>query len=115
MQEQQPIYKSDLQGTLKEWILEAIRTEDPATEKEIRLQCPSEEVKEVIDYLAENFGTATQVEDLAIALHNKTGQLARPYYNENAAANYQAATAHYQAWHSIKTMVRDHSSITSAC
>ena len=45
--------------------------------------------------------------DLAIALHNTTGQLVRPYYKENAAANYKAATAHYEAWRSIK-MMTDH-------
>ena len=50
----------------------------------------------MIHYLTEHFGTATQVEDLAIALHNKTGQLVRPYYKENAAANYKAATTHYE-------------------
>ena len=72
MQEQQPIYKTELQGTLKDWILDAIRTEDPATAQEIRLQCPREEVKPVINYLAEHFGTASQIEVLAIANHNKT-------------------------------------------
>ena len=55
MQENQPIYKSKLQGTLKDWILEAIRKEDPATAQEIRLQCPREEVKPIIDYLAEHW------------------------------------------------------------
>ena len=53
MQEQQPIYKRKLQETLKYWILNAIRTEDPATAQEIRLQCPREEVKPVINYISE--------------------------------------------------------------
>ena len=61
----------------------------------------------MIHYLTEHFGTATQVEDMAIALHNKTGQLVRPYYKENAAANYKAATTYYEAWGSIKMMI-DH-------
>ena len=75
IQEQQPIYKSELQGTLKDWILDAIRTEDPAKAQEVRVQCPREEVKPVINYLAEHFGTASQIEALAIAHRNKTGQL----------------------------------------
>ena len=37
--------------------------------------------------------------------YHKTGQLVRPYHKDNAAANYQAATAHHQGWHSIKMMV----------
>ena len=60
IQKQQPIYKTELQGTLKNWILDAIRTEDPTTAQEVRLQCPREEVKPVINYLAEHFGTASQ-------------------------------------------------------
>ena len=48
LQKNQPIYKSELQGTLKDWILEAIRAEDPGIAQEIRLQCPREEVKPVI-------------------------------------------------------------------
>ena len=105
IQKQQPIYKTELQGTLKDWILDTIRTEDPTTAQEVRLQCPREEVKPVINYLAEHFGTASQIEALAIAHHNKTGQLVRPYHKDNAAANYQAANAHHQGWHSIQIMV----------
>ena len=62
-------------------------------------------MKPVINYLAEHFGTASQIEALAIAHHNKTGQLVRPYHKDNAAANYQAANAHHQGWQSIKMMV----------
>ena len=62
-------------------------------------------MKPVINYLAEHFGTALQIEALAIAHHNKTGQLVRPYHKDNAAANYQAANAHHQGWQSIKMMV----------
>ena len=71
MQQNLPIYKTELQGTLKDWILDAIGTEDPVIAQEIRLQCPREEVKPIINYLAEHFGTASQVETLAIALHNQ--------------------------------------------
>ena len=67
MQENQPIYKTELQGTLKDWILDAIRTEDPVIAQEIRLQCPREDVKPIISYLVEHNGTAQQL--LAIVLH----------------------------------------------
>ena len=61
----------------------------------------------MIHYLTEHFGTAPQIENLAIALHKQTGRLIRPYHMDNAATNYTAATAHYEAWRSIK-MITDH-------
>ena len=61
MQENQPIYKTEMQGTLKDWILDAIRKEEPGIAQEIGLQCPREEVKPIISYLAEHYGTSSQV------------------------------------------------------